>query len=543
MRPGSRRATLWAAWALVLFGLSNVLGPPAASLRRPGDPPTMSTAELQQREGAVASLFTTLRDDGDIARYFAYAQATLGRISDDPYLRPSGPDSRLLLQPPEARGRLVPWRDFVVEYPPGMMAAILIPAFLTGDYQVYLRLFLLETEIALTLAVWLAVRTADRWAAGAGDKALGYALCATLCLGIVAVRRYDPWVALSLAAGTYALTTRRYASAGVALALGIALKGSPLVAAPVFALYAASSEKGALTRFLGAGLATFGPCALLYLAIAGPHALDSFAYHAARPLQVETLYSGLIVLAHAAGFADADVIYSYGSHNIVSTLELPLRHLSTLSTILLILGVWIVAARQLATAVDDRRRALILVGASTAALVSYIVAGKVFSPQYCVWLLPLAATAAPFLNLSANTALLLAFALVQAEYPFLYDALFAHISVVGAAMSLLRAGLLAAYGIAALWTPRPDPPARQDRGESQRRRRMHHPEPTQRRDAVPRGSPRCCIQRAVGVQKRAVRVSQSSPSKVPSLSRRRKPVPSCPGGPDKRPHIAARSVD
>ena len=64
-------------------------------------------------------------------------------------------------------------------------------------------------EAALTLAVWLAV--ADRGPArpGAGEGALAHATLLTLALGVIAVRRYDPTVALAIAAAVRALVARR----------------------------------------------------------------------------------------------------------------------------------------------------------------------------------------------------------------------------------------------------------------------------------------------------------------------------------------------
>ena len=75
----------------------------------------------------------------------------------------------------------------------------------TSDQDAYFRLFALAMEAVLTLAVWLAVGTADRLRAAAGDGALAQATLLTLALGVIAVRRYDPTVALAIAAAVHGL--------------------------------------------------------------------------------------------------------------------------------------------------------------------------------------------------------------------------------------------------------------------------------------------------------------------------------------------------
>jgi uncharacterized membrane protein len=211
---------------------------------------------------------------------------------------------------------------------------------------------------------------------------------------------------LAIAAAVHALAARRPATSGAALALAIALKGMPLILAPIFALYAiARRDWQGLARGLGAGALTLALAALVYAAVAGPHVFDAFAYQAARPLQIETVYSGLLILARAFVPGLLSETYTYGSINIVSPAEPALRTLSTALMIAGLLATWIVARRRLAAASDDRERLLAVVFASLAALVAYITLGRVFSPQYCVWLIPLAAMAAGFLKEAARRTL------------------------------------------------------------------------------------------------------------------------------------------
>jgi len=135
-----------------------------------------------------------------------------------------------------------------------MMLTALAPALVTSDSDMHFRLFALETEAALTLAVWLAASTAERLRPEAGSQALVQAIWLTLALGWVAVRRYDPFVALAVAVAVHALALRRPALGGAALGLAIALKGVPILLAPIFVIHAiARRDWKALA--LGAGAA------------------------------------------------------------------------------------------------------------------------------------------------------------------------------------------------------------------------------------------------------------------------------------------------
>jgi hypothetical protein len=178
--------------------------------------------------------------------------------------------------------------------------------------------------------------------------------------------------------------------------------------------------------------------AAVYFPLAGPHAFDALAYHGQRPLQIETVYSGVLILARAFDPALLRRAYGYGSLNAASPFEPALR---SFSTVLLIAGVvasWLYAWRGIGIARDESERLMALVRASLACLIAYITLGKVFSPQYCVWLIPLAALIAPFSPAAAGRRLRIGFLLIQAEYPFLYGLLYSTLSPVTAALILTR---------------------------------------------------------------------------------------------------------
>jgi hypothetical protein len=436
--PTTRRTRLWLIWLFVAFGVLNVFSPSPDAWWRADN-----SATPGRRVTGLEWLLGTLRNDGDIDRYFAYAGATLGRPyaadlvhSPDRVGHEGEPDLNSIATPARP---LVPWRDFFVEYPPGMMIPALAPALITSDGNTYFWLFNLEMELALTLAVWLAVRTTDRLSPGAGSDALVQAILLTLALGVVAVRRYDPCVALAIAASFHELVRRRPALSGAALGVAITLKGVPILLAPIFVMYEYACGDGRAVARGAAGCALIlGLSGLVYAAIAGPHLWDAFAYHGARPLQIQTVYSGLLILARGFDPAFVSWRFSYGSYNVVSPAEPAVRVLSTALLIVGVLASWLYAYRRIAAARDEADRLLAVVLASLVCLVAFITLGKVFSPQYCVWLVPLAALAAPFSSRASRRFLLLGFLLVQVEYPFLYRILYAILDPATSVLILLR---------------------------------------------------------------------------------------------------------
>ncbi|HXZ17419.1 MAG TPA: hypothetical protein VEH77_15910, partial [Roseiarcus sp.] len=298
----------------------------------------------------------------------------------------------------------------------------------------------------------------------------------TLALGVIAVRRYDPAVALAVAAAVAALAARRPALSGAALGLAVALKGVPILLAPIFVMYAVAgrsrpragddgasgrtpvfrwaADRAVLRRWLAGLVATLVPTGLAYALIAGPHALDAVAYHGTRPIQIETIYSGLLILAHGFDPGLLTKAFAFGSLNAVSSAEPFLRNLSTALTLAGIAASWVFAWARLSAARDEADRLIAVLEASLGCLIAFITLGKVFSPQYCVWLVPLAAALAPFAPDAARRRLRVAFLFVQAEWPFLYALLYTTLIPAAGALIAMRTAWLWGYVGALVAGPR-----------------------------------------------------------------------------------------
>lgn len=299
-----------------------------------------------------------------------------------PDLREGSNDLRIYRETGEAllRGD-IPYRDFFIEYPPGSIAAFVPPALLSNGANGYINLFANEMALALVAALALIALTARRVG---GIRAwivpsLTFALAAVM-LYPVAVTRYDAVVALTLAIAALCATLggRYLLLAYASLGFGAAAKLVPALATLPLALLRRRAALWGFLVFFGVLALFFAPALLL----GGDHFLQSFAYHAERGLQVESLPSSVLM---QFGWIE-NISFEFGAFEVhgrgvklATSLSLPL-------TAALLLVTALVMYR--------KRRAgglgLELFPRYAAALIlAFMLGSKVLSPQYMIWLLPL----------------------------------------------------------------------------------------------------------------------------------------------------------
>ena len=123
--------------------------------------------------------------------------------------------------------------------------------------------------------------------------------------------------------------------------------------------------------------------------VARGHALDALAYHADRPLQVESPYGAALLIARLFK-PDLAGVDTRSARTLVAGFEPAVRGLAAVLSVSALLAVYWVYARGAARTRDEAARLTFALAAASAALIAFIALGKVFSPQYLTWLLPLA---------------------------------------------------------------------------------------------------------------------------------------------------------
>jgi hypothetical protein len=310
----------------------------------------------------------------------------------------------------------VPYRDFGIEYPPGALPAFALPAIGEPGFTVYNREF--QVLIALcgvgALASMVVVLRALGASAERAAAALGFFALAPLALGSVILYRYDLWPAALAVAGIAGVLARRQRLGFAALGLGIAAKAFPAVLVPPALVYVwrTRGRREALLC-LAAAAAVVAIVVVPFLALA-PHGVwDSIVRQTTRPLQLESLGAAVLLAAHHAAGLGLTLDSSRGSQNLGGSLPDAVGSASSALLVAVLLAIWVAAARGPAT--PER-----LVRYSAASLVAFAALGKVLSPQFLIWLLPLVPLVRGRRGLVASALLGLALLLTQVWFPIRY---------------------------------------------------------------------------------------------------------------------------
>ena len=309
----------------------------------------------------------------------------------------------------------VPYRDFTVEYPPGALPVFVAPAARgdEGDLQGYTKSFerLMATcGAALLVALALGLSALGvSWTRFVG--ALAVAAVAPLLLGSVVLSRFDLWPAALTAAALAALLSGRLRLGHGLLGAGVLAKIWPGVLVPlaVAHVWRTRGRREALVC-LGVTVAVVAAVALPFVVLS-PHGVwRSFERQVSRPLQIESLGAALIVMSHHVFGTGVTMISSRGSQNIGGTAATVVGWVQTVFQLGALLALWVTFARR-------RRTREELVQFAAAAVVAFVALGKVLSPQFLVWLIPLV----PFVRRwSAAAFFVVALVLTQAWFPQQY---------------------------------------------------------------------------------------------------------------------------
>ncbi len=317
-----------------------------------------------------------------------------------------------------ARGQ-VPYRDFGLEYPPGALPVFVLPAL--GHHQVtqfasFRRSFEwlmwacgVLALVAMAFALHALGATVRRTAA-----ALCFAALAPLALGSVVLSRFDLWPAAIVAGALAAIVSGRLRLGHALLGLAIAAKVYPAVLVPL-ALVHVWRRRGRREALvcLGFLLAAIAVVVVPFLAIAPGGVWASVVRQTTRPLQIESLGAAiLIALHHAAGLA-VTMRSGHGSQNLDGTGPNVIGSLQTVLQIAALLAIWALYAR-------GRGGREELVRYSAAAVVAFVALGKVLSPQFLIWLVPLVPLVRGRRGLAASGLLLVAMVLTQLWFPYRY---------------------------------------------------------------------------------------------------------------------------
>ena len=311
----------------------------------------------------------------------------------------------------------LPYRDVFFEYPPLAAPILVLPA-LAGDGPEAYRLAFAGLALALAAGVVLLTGALAERTGGAHRAALLAVALAPLVTGAMIRTHFDlAPVALTLAA-LLLICADRPRSGFAVLGLAAMTKGYPLLVAPVALawLVARGRQRDALAGTVALAL-TVTAIAIATLALSPSGALDAVNYHRERPLQIESTPALVAQGLDALGAGRSRVVNSHRSDGV----EHPAGEVLTLTFVVLLLGAIALCARAAMRRPGPRE----LVLAALAATVAFAALGKVLSPQFLVWVVPLAALALAWRLYALAASAAAAIVLTLVEFPAHYEDLVA----------------------------------------------------------------------------------------------------------------------
>ncbi len=271
-----------------------------------------------------------------------------------------------------------PYGDFFDEYPPLAQPLFLFVHVLPGGYAHAFR-----WTMALMGAAAVVLMVAALASVGASRLRLAVAAVvagiAPLVTGPIFLNAYDLWPALLTAAALLAFVRRSERTAYVLLALAVAAKIYPVVLLPLALVETWERGGRELARRM---LLWFGGVLVLVhlpFAVMGPGGLRySYWIQLKRGLEVESLGGALLLVLDQLGLRHTTLVASF-STNVGGGLASAIATITSLIALAaIVLVVWLYLKR--------RRDPLV---AASAAVVAFVAFGKVFSPQYVDWFVPL----------------------------------------------------------------------------------------------------------------------------------------------------------
>lgn len=307
---------------------------------------------------------------------------------------------------------LIPYRDYFMEFPPGALPALVLPALPGSHYVVWFKTFEFLCGLG-TLACLASIVSRIGATRAQVGTIVAIAAVSPALLGPIAINSFDYWPTLLTTASLAALVAGRRRTGFALLGVATAAKLFPVGLLAVALLLVVRRHgrewwRESMVSYAAAIVVVFGPFAVL-----GPGGLKfSLQTQLQRGLQLESLGASLLVTVHHLGAYRP----SYTPNLAYAQLAGPLASsVATLSTIVMVAAILVAAWLYRRSNGDETW--FVLAAATT--IVGIVTFAKALSPQYLIWLIPLVAATwlwtklAPFL-------LLLALGLTQIWVPDRY---------------------------------------------------------------------------------------------------------------------------
>ena len=306
----------------------------------------------------------------------------------------------------------LPYRDIAFEYPPLAAPLIGLPGAIGTGEEGFRLAYALWTLAGAVAVVVLCGALARATGGDARRAMLAAALMPLLC-GALLRTHFDLFPVALLLAGLLLLCRERPRAGLAVLGLGAMTKAFPLIAVPIALAWLAARKPGAAWRAALACIAVLALAGGAAVAASPDGALDAVRYHLERPVQIESSPALVLLGLDGVGVGEATSLSSHRSDGLLHPAADAVTSLFAAALVALVALLCVRAGRAGADG-----RALVL--ASLAAVAGFAVLGKVFSPQFVIWVLPLGALACAWRMHGLAAAVALVALLTQVEFPAHY---------------------------------------------------------------------------------------------------------------------------
>lgn len=306
---------------------------------------------------------------------------------------------------------ILPYRDRVLEYPPYAIPVFLFPRiFGENNYSTAFMCLVLFADWSLKASLFA---LGSRCSKGirAYFPLLGYSLAIPF-LSHFFLQRYDVWPAFVSLLGIWLFYSGRLTSSGLCFAIGAGMKLYPVVFLPP--LFLLALREGKLSRFVAGIMAGLLPILLLSLYLPWWRFAE---FHGMRGIQCESIVAALLWLTKLCGLTQLDWVFTkawFEVHGASATALLPAARAIFAWGVLGSVAFASCAAVCIERPSLGRLARLLLIP-----LLGFIAFNLVLSPQYMVWLLPIAAICLIEGSLAAPVMLILATVITPIIYPSL----------------------------------------------------------------------------------------------------------------------------
>ncbi|MCL1811071.1 MAG: DUF2029 domain-containing protein [Methanomassiliicoccaceae archaeon] len=280
-----------------------------------------------------------------------------------------------------------------MEYPPFALAFIVLPRLFVSAPFAYEAAFAVMAFVFFMIGLLVVAKLAKRYYQNQHFAMLVYTALMLLMLPFV-LDRYDIFPAILTLLSFYCLVTKKYTWAFVLLSIAAMTKLYPAMLFPIYLIpFIFNRDWSNVMKGAGMFVATAFLIVLPFFLLDSDAVFHFLSYHMDRPMQIESTAASFVALLSLLGLTNYDVVFSFGSDNMVGPLPdavapflTPLM-LTASVAVYALYAYWLSKSRE-GGLDSENNRMVLLGGAAVLTILAFIVFGKVLSSQYIIWIIP-----------------------------------------------------------------------------------------------------------------------------------------------------------